>query len=307
VQSAIVVHGGAGAIEPAREEACRAGCRAAAASGWQVLKAGGTARAAAVAAVRTLEENPEFNAGLGACLTRTGSVELDAAVMCGQRFSLGAVGAVVGVESGILLADAILEDGEHIFLCGEGAVAFAREKGLTLCPPDALITPRARNRLRKWMEKREARMSEPPPESVTPDGDSLDRGTVGAVAVDAQGHYAAATSTGGMVGKRPGRVGDTPLIGCGTYADDRAGGAASATGHGEQIARVLLCRTAVDYIAGGMTAAAAARASLDVLRNRTSASAGIILVDREGRLGHHRTTKTMPWASVVDDKVEDGV
>lgn len=271
----VLVHGGAGRFEADRLPAAVSGCERAAAAGASALSEG--ALAAVVAAVRVLEEDPSFNAGLGSTLTREGTVELDAAVMTGD-LKFGAVGACPPVASAIELALKVLELGEHSLLVGDGAAAFAREQGVALLGPEDLITQRARAR---WEERR--RGAEP--------------GTVGAVALDASGRLAAATSTGGMLMKRIGRVGDTPLVGAGTYADDEGGAAASATGVGEAIMRVLLCREAVEAVGRGLSPEEAGAKALALLVRRTEGRAGLIIVDRGGRTFKGRNTEAMPWAS----------
>lgn len=275
---ALIVHGGAGKVPEERREPARLGCLEAALAGLRVLAAGGRALAAVEAAVRVLEDNPLFNAGTGSVLTRDGTVEVDAAIMDGESIRIGAVGAVPDLAQPIALARAVLDDGEHILLVGPAAWAFARERGFTPAPPGALITERARDR---HAEERDRR-----------------GGTVGAVAIDADGHVAAATSTGGIVFKRPGRVGDTPLPGCGTWADD-AGGAASATGDGERIIRVTLTRLLVDRLVAGVPPAEAASVAIDDLVRRTGGSAGVIVVDRAGRLAADHASETMPVAAGV--------
>src|SRR5262245_11554480 len=269
---AIVVHGGAGTIPTERIPGAQAGCRAAAARGLAVLAGGGSALDAVQAAVRALEDDPGFNAGVGAALTRIGTVEQDAAIMDGATLRIGAVGAVPNLRRPVDLARAVLDDGEHILLVGEAAWSFGRERGFAPAPPEELITERARQKLR-----------------------DLAAGTVGACAIDAQGHVAAATSTGGMTGKRVGRVGDTPLPGCGTYADDR-GGAASATGTGELIMRVTLTRVLVDHLRAGRPAEVAARLAIDELVERVGGDAGVICVDRNGAIGTARSSEMMPTA-----------
>src|SRR5215470_2678510 len=211
---AILVHGGAGRRVPEIEAQAMAGCAAAAAVGWAVLTRGGDALDAVIAAVTALEDHPAFNAGIGSCLTDGGSVEMDASVMDGRSRTGAGVALITSVRNPIRLAHAVLLDGRHALLAGAGAEAFARRSGLPTAPPESFITPRQRQR---WVRRQEAQT-----------------GTVGAVAVDSGGHVAAATSTGGLLGKLSGRIGDSAVLGAGTYADDRAG-AASATGHGETI------------------------------------------------------------------------
>ena len=279
---AIVVHGGAGSrrADTAEAAAARAGCAAAAAIGYAILLGGGGALDATQAAVRALEDDERFNAGRGSCLTREGTVEMDAAIMSGDGLSIGAIAAVSGVRNPIELARRVLDDGGHALLVGAGALAFARETGVALCPPEFHVTEAARADLARELARR---------------GAPAGGGTVGAVAVDASGHVAAATSTGGMVGKRPGRVGDSPLPGAGTYADDQAG-AASATGHGERIMQVALTKTAIDLLRAGLSAGEAAARALATL-DRVEGRGGLILVDRGGEVSAVFNTTSMAWAA----------
>lgn len=282
----IVVHGGAGPrpATGAEFEAAQAGCARAAALGHSTLLAGGSALDAVQAAVRALEDDERFSAGRGADLTREGTIELDAGLMNGEDLRFGAAAAVTGVRNPIDLAREILDDGEHALLAGAGAVVFARERGVTLVQPDFHVTDKRRAELAHELTRR---ASGTPPEGG---------GTVGAVALDAGGHVAAATSTGGMVGKRPGRVGDSPLPGAGTYADDEAG-AASATGHGERILRVTLTHAAIELLRAGVPAPDAAPRAIATL-DRVAGKAGLILVDRDGRVGAAFNTRSMYWATL---------
>jgi beta-aspartyl-peptidase (threonine type) len=280
VSFTLCVHGGAGEWGAERHAAARAGCERAAAAGVAVLAGGGTALDAVEVAVRLLEDDPEFNAGRGSALTRDGTVEVDAAIMTGE-LSVGAVAAVPGVLHPVTLARRVLEANEHVMLVGTGALAFAREHGIGPEPEGALVTPRAQAWLAEW---RRARASA-----------SASGGTVGAVARDAAGRVAAATSTGGRTGKRPGRVGDCPIIGAGTFADGR-GGACSATGHGEAILRVALAHDVVARLEAGVPADEAAQASIARFRERTSGDAGVIVVDREGRAGIAHHSENMAFA-----------
>jgi beta-aspartyl-peptidase (threonine type) len=286
IRPCLVVHGGAGDLEPARAPEAEAGCRRAALAGLEALAAGGSAIDAACAAVRVLEDDPQFNAGTGSALSRAGTVECDAAVMDGAGVKIGAVAAMADAPQAIAIARAVLEDGEHCLLCGEGAWAFAAERGFRRAEPGAMISERARAR---WEAERTRR-------AAAGAGPSRSGGTVGACAIDAAGHVAAATSTGGMPWKRPGRIGDTPLCGCGTYADDR-GGAASATGPGEAILRVTTTRVCVDEMRRGASPAEAAWAALDEVGRVTGLAAGIICVDGRGRLAAATATDTMPFAA----------
>jgi len=279
--STIVVHGGAGHAGPPEEHAPRqAGVLRAAEAGWAALAAGGSALDAAVAAVAVLEDDLLFNAGVGSVLTVEGTVEMDASVMTGDTLAAGAVGAVTGVRNPVRLARAVLEEGREVLLVGEPALALARARGLETCAPEALVTEDAR---RRWREQR------PSP------GD-----TVGAVACDRLGRVAAATSTGGVAGKRAGRIGDSAVIGAGTYADDRLG-AGSATGPGEAIIRLVLVRAALELVAQGLDPERAARQALGDLEQRVAARAGIILLDPMGRIGIAHTTEAMVAAYRTDE------
>jgi beta-aspartyl-peptidase (threonine type) len=266
---ALIVHGGAGADPGGRGE-LRTGMRDAVGAGWRALAAGGTSLDAVEAAVRSLEDHPRFNAGRGSVLTSAGTVETDASIMEGDRLRNGAVAAVAGVANPITLARRILEEGRHSFFVGDGAVAHARDLGLPLCDPAELVTEPQRRRLA-----------------------ALQAGTVGAVALDRSGTIAAATSTGGTPGKLPGRVGDSALIGCGTYADSTLGGV-SCTGDGEAIIRVTLARRALDILKMVGEPGHACEVALSVLVDEGRGQGGLILVDWRGRVGWSRSTKLMP-------------
>ncbi len=271
VKPAIIVHGGAGRDSGERREARLAGCREAALVGWKVVQTEGTALDAVEAAVAALEDDPLFNAGTGSSLNRDGEVEMDAALMSGT-LEAGAVAAVSGIRNPIRLARKVLEDGRHVLLAGPGARYFARQAGIPLVPPETLVTPAQRER---WQES---------------------HGTVGCVAVDREGRIAAGTSTGGIMGKLPGRVGDSPLIGCGTYANPA--GAASCTGKGEAIIKVLLAKTSVDLLESG--AGEAARQAVAVLARDTGGRGGVILADRSGAVGYAHNAEEMPVCYIIE-------
>jgi beta-aspartyl-peptidase (threonine type) len=281
--TAIIVHGGAGTISADRHERCRAGVRAGAEAGHALLAAGGSALDAVVAAVRVLEDDPEFNAGTGSALTRDGTVETDASVMEGHTQRVGAVAAVPDLGTAVALARAVLDSNEHVILAGPAAWRFAHEIGIAPAPPGSLVTERARARLAAKLTTRSG-------------------GTVGAVARDRHGHFAAATSTGGIVGKRSGRVGDSPIPGAGTWADARC--AISATGDGEAILRVALSRSIAARISDGLDAAV--REALRELAAITGGSAGVIAVDARGVVGV-QLSPAMPVAAIVDGTRSDGL
>jgi L-asparaginase / beta-aspartyl-peptidase len=274
----LIVHGGAGADPKDDLDELRAGMRAAAEAGWRVLGGGGRALDAAEAAVRSLEDHPRFNAGRGSVLTSAGDVEMDASIMDGDRLACGAVGAVTRIRNPISLARRVLDDGTHVLLVGAGAETFALAHDIVACAPEELITERQR---RRWAN-REPRLADA-------------RGTVGAVAIDRAGTAAAATSTGGTWGKRPGRVGDSALIGCGTYADSTLG-AVSCTGDGEAIIRVVLARRTLDFLKDAGDPDYAARVAIDLLVDDGRGGGGLIVVDWRGRTAWAHSTPFMPVA-----------
>jgi L-asparaginase / beta-aspartyl-peptidase len=290
---AIIVHGGAGARGAADPDRNTAGCLAAARAGHAILQAGGTALDAVQAAAIALEDDPVFNAGTGAALNADGDVEHDALLMDGATLRAGGVGALRGFQNPIVVARAVLDGSPHCLLAGEGAARFARAAGIVPCAdPRALITDNAR---RRWEEERAKGF---------PGLRGASGGTIGAVALDRHGHVAAATSTGGLTGKHPGRIGDTPLLGAGTYADD-ASGAASATGHGEAILTLLLTKHACDRIAAGAGAQGAVDSALSEL-GRVHGHAGLICISAKGELGIAFNTERMARAW-IDANGREGV
>lgn len=313
---AIIVHGGAGLIPPDRYETAREGCRAAAEAGWRVLAAGGSALDAVEAAITSLEDNPGFNAGTGGVLTSDGRVQLDCGVMDGASLNVGAVAGVERIKNPIKVARAVLAS-PHVLLVGAGAEEFARESGFTLCDPGDLITPYQYARWQRGYRpgdgahagtELDAVLTESTEPSAT-NGHKLDaepvhaddtkHGTVGAVAVDDAGNIVASASTGGRAGKHLGRVGDTPLPGCGYYAENGIGGI-SCTGDGEDFIRLLLAKRVADYIAAGLSAQAAASAAIRLLGERTTGEGGLIVLDSQGRVGYARNSATMAHAFVVE-------
>jgi beta-aspartyl-peptidase (threonine type) len=282
----VLVHGGAGAIAEARHAAAKAGCLAAARAAFRALVDGGDAVAAVVAAVTLLEDDEQFNAGRGAALTRAGTAELDAAVMRGADRAAGAVAAVRRTRNPVRLAAALLES-DHVLLVGEGADAYAREEGLPTVDPDYFVTEARRAQLARHL--------------ASPAGHGM--GTVGAVALDASGGLAAATSTGGRVGQRPGRVGDTPIVGAGTYADPA--GAASATGDGEVFIRAVAAFTAVQAIAG-LGAEGATRLAMGRVA-ALGGEGGLIAVAADGALGIAHNSAVLPHAFVRDGEESAGL
>lgn len=269
---AIIVHGGAGRIRAEEMPSRLDGCQDAALAGWKMIQQGGSALDAAEAAVVALEDNPLFNAGTGSTLNILGQVEMDAAIMEGETLRAGAVAVVQGIKNPVKLARRVMEDGRHLLFAGEGALLFARQIGFPECSPESLIIESERKR---WQEK---------------------HGTVGCVARDAEGKIAVATSTGGILNKLPGRVGDSPLIGCGTYANDYGG--VSCTGQGEAIVRIVMAKTALDFLKEGAEPRAAAHQAIAVLAQKTGGTAGLIIIDRRGNIGYARNTERMPVAFI---------
>jgi beta-aspartyl-peptidase (threonine type) len=274
--SAIMVHGGLKTLAPGATAAFKEGCLSALAVGWAILRDQGGALDACEAAVRALEANPIFNAGVGSSLNADGDVEMDAAIMEGGTLRAGAVAALRGVAHPISIARRVMESGA-VLLAGEGARRFAEEHSEELCEAGSLITEEAR---RDW-------------ESVA-EMQSAAKDTVGCVAMDAAGELAAATSTGGLSRKLPGRVGDSPLIGCGLYADGL--GAVSLTGDGESIIRTALASRVIGFLHSGADPDAAAVAALRYFRDHVPGEAGCIVLDRQGRLGAAHHSANMSWA-----------
>ena len=265
-ETAIVVHGGAGLMpdDPTRIARMRDGAAAAVEAGHAVLAAGGGALDAVESAVAALEDDPEFNAGRGAALTEEGRVELDASIMEGSRHAAGAVACVAGVRNPIRAARAILEEGHHVMFVGEGARRFADERGIELCHDAWHATDRQR-------------------EVLAAGGVGWAAGTVGAVARDAEGRLAAATSTGGTMRQRPGRVGDSPLVGAGTWADDDSV-AISCTGDGEAIIRAAMAHEVDALVRIGGLALEQACAEALALLERRGGHGGLIAVTATGEV-----------------------
>ena len=317
------MHGGAWNIPNEAVEACRIACRKALEAGWEILKNGGEALDAVEAAVVVLEDDPIFDAGTGSHLNRDGRVQLDAIVMDGRTLRAGAVAAVERIHNPVRLARRVMTSCEHMFLVGAGAEQFAVEQGMELCVPEELIVPRERELWERARSSRKAdratglpgnasRTDDDVPHNLVPPGSDVSTGTVGAIAIDSRGNLAAGTSTGGTFDKRPGRVGDSPLIGCGCYADLEGGGV-SCTGWGEAIMKVVLAKTAVEKLRNGFLGTGqdtcpgellpqrVARECVRLLAERTQGTGGLILLDRQGRPGFAFNTPRMSFGYVATD------
>ena len=284
MKPAIIVHGGAKEILDEKVAANQAGCTAAVEAGWAVLDSGGSAAAAVEAAIRVLESDQTFNAGFGSTMNSEGEVEADAAIMNGATLDWGAVAAVQKVRHPISAARKIMEDKPRLLVAKSGE-RFALEHGLEMCAKADLISE---EQYQEWQEHAEV----------------VDRpNTVGCVALDANGNLAAGTSTGGTTGQPQGRVGDTALVGCGLYADNRLG-ACSTTGDGESIIPVVLAKTAIDGLAEERHPTEAAQHAIDTLVDRVEGEAGCILLDRQGRVGWAYNSQHMAIAYRTDGMAE---
>jgi len=298
MQPALIVHGGAWDIPDEAVSACNEGCRNALAAGWPILVKGGSALDAVEAAVIVLENDPVFDAGFGSHLNRDGNVECDAIVMDAATLRAGAAAGLRRIKNPIRLARKIWEDCPHMMLAAEGAERFAQKSGLPLCDPADLISDAEHV---AWLQCREDQHA-----AIHHRGH--EQGTVGAVAMDREGRLFAATSTGGTCCKLPGRVGDSPLIGCGCYADCEAGGV-SCTGYGEAIMKIIMAKTAADFLRrdplpGETEIAAAKRAAqdaVDLLARRGKGTGGLILLDRNGNSGFAFNTPRMAYGYVNSD------
>ena len=280
---ALIVHGGAWNIPDEAVEDHLAGCCKAVQVGWQALRDGGTALDAVEESIKVMENEGTFDAGCGSFLNADGVVELDASIMEGRTLEAGAVAGVRRVRNPITLARHVLRS-PHVMLIGAGADQFALECSMTWCDPSELISEREKDR---WEAYRRGACVHP--QAV------FGRDTVGAVALDRWGDIASGTSTGGSPNKLPGRVGDSPLIGCGTYADNERGGV-STTGWGEAMIRVVMAKSTVDLLDGTRDAAMAARLAIDTLHRRVGGLGGVIVLDRSGGIGCAFNTPRMARA-----------
>lgn len=287
---ALIVHGGAGNIRPERIEGSKVGCTRAASAGWQVLKEGGSALDAVEAAVLVLENDPHFNAGTGSCLNRAGNIEMDAGMMDGSTLQMGAIAGLELIKNPISLARRVLES-EHALLIGSGAQYFAQEVGIPLCSYEDLLTERQYN---AWKNQESSSLT-----FSAKDEKARKHGTVGAVAIDLEGRLAAATSTGGILNKYPGRVGDSPLVGCGFYADEYA--AVSCTGYGEDFIRLMIAQRAAAAVAQGDSARSAAESTIEFLTQHASGIGGLIIVDRNGRIGKAKNSPHLAYAYITEE------
>src|SRR6266446_680483 len=304
MKPSLIVHGVAWDIPDEAIDACKSGCQRALTAGWAILSRGGSALDAIEAAIMVLEDDPVFDAGYGSHLNLDGHVECDAIVMNGATLRAGAAATLQRVKNPIQAARRILENCPHMMLVAKGAERFAKKHGVKLCKPEGMVSEAE---YEAWMKCKSDK-------HAATHHRGHEQGTVGAVAIDASGNLFAATSTGGTCCKLPGRVGDSPLIGCGCYADSEAGGV-SCTGYGEAIMKVVMAKTAVDLLrlpptcvdaspaapCDASTANIAAREAVHLLAKRTHATGGLILLDREGNPGFAFNTPRMAYGYVALD------
>ena len=299
----LVVHGGAWDIPDELVEAHRLGVQKALMVGMAILNDGGTAIDAVESAITLMEDDETFDAGTGSFLNAAGEVELDASIMDGKAFRAGAVAAVQNVKNPITLARKIMEESEHVLLVGKGAVRFAKEHGIKTCSQDELIIEREIERWRAYQKR---------PMSSTKEAFRRKRvptDTVGAVALDKNGNIASGSSTGGTPNRIPGRVGDSPIIGAGTYAENGVGGV-STTGWGEALIKVVMAKSVVDLMErNGNNPSKATHDGIRMLERKADGYGGVIAMNTEGEIGIAYNTPRMargfmhselrePWVAV---------
>ena len=285
------------------------GVRHALAAGWSVLAAGGSALDAVEEAVVVMEDDETFDAGRGSFLNRDGRVQLDSLIMDGATLRAGGVGCVERLRNPVRAARKILSESPHVYFVAEGAERFAAEHGITLCRNKDLIIPREVERLREYQAQQGEEVSvkngndlfAPVAHDAT-----ISHDTVGAIALDSAGNIAAATSTVGTLNKAPGRLGDSSLIGCGCYADNQSA-AASTTGWGEPIMKLVLAKWAANRVSAGNLPEWAAKEAMNYLKQRVNGHGGIILLDATGKFGIAHNTPRMAWAFKTIQKEEVGV
>ncbi|KAM4695540.1 isoaspartyl peptidase/L-asparaginase-like isoform 1-T2 [Discoglossus pictus] len=285
----IVVHGGAWAIPDELAECSKIGVKNAVKCGFSILTNGGSSVQAVEAAVRVLEDNNVFDAGHGAVLNADGEVELDAIIMDGKNLAVGAVSCIKNISNPVTFARSVLEKTSHAMLTGTGANKFAEMLGIENVPTKDLVTEHA---IKEWEQYQKYKQSVTSLFNTEKEHD-----TVGAVAIDSEGNVACATSTGGITNKMAGRVGDSPIIGSGGYADNLTG-AVSTTGHGESIMKVTLARLVLFYMEQGETPQDAANQALSYMKNRVHGRGGLIVVSKSGHWAESFTTQRMAWASI---------
>jgi beta-aspartyl-peptidase (threonine type) len=299
----LVVHGGAWAMPDDMVQAHLQGVRNALVAGWRVLERGGPALDAVEEAVVIMEDDETFDAGRGSFLNRDGKVQLDALIMDGSTLRAGGVGCVERLKNPIRAARKILSESPHVYFVSEGAEQFAAEHGVALCRNEDLVVAREVERLREYQELAARGSANDGEDLFAP---SISHDTVGAVALDRGGNIAAATSTGGTLNKAPGRLGDSSLIGCGCYADNLSA-AASTTGWGEPIMKLVLAKWTADRVSAGNLPEWAAQEAMNYLKQRLNGHGGIIVLNAQGQFGIAHNTPRMAWACKTAKKEEAGI
>jgi len=289
-----MVHGGAGALDNVKDEKIAVryleSIRCILEHGREILTLGGSALQAVEACASLLEDDPVFNAGCGSVLNESGKVEMDAAIMDGRDLSAGAVAAVDNIANPIQLARYVMTESEHVMLIAEGAMRFADHCGIKRAPENYFYTPDRIKQLEQARLKNKIMLDH---DDTEEDSEDQKYGTIGAIARDPMGNLAAATSTGGIVNKRLGRVGDSPIIGAGVYADNETC-AVSATGYGEEFMRTVISKTIADFIyMKGMNAEDATKAGIEYLTRKVKGRGGVIVIDSDGMCSSGFTTKKM--------------
>jgi len=275
------------------------GVRNALAAGWRVLERGGTALDAIEEAVVVMEDDETFDAGRGSFLNRDGKVQMDALIMDGATLRAGGVGCVERIRNPVRAARKILSESPHVYFVGEGAERFAAQHGIALCRNEDLVIAREVERLREYQGETAGHGNELFAPTISHD-------TVGAVALDREGNIAAATSTGGTLNKAPGRLGDSSLIGCGCYADNLSA-AASTTGWGEPIMKLVLAKWTADRVSAGNLPEWAAQEAMNHLKQRLNGHGGIIVLNAQGQIGIAHNTPRMAWACKTINKEDAGI
>jgi beta-aspartyl-peptidase (threonine type) len=289
----ILCHGGAGEVKSGKEKIVEEGVREAVSKGFSRLETSGSALDAVEECVKNMEDNPNFNAGIGSVLTWKGTIEMDASISDGKTLNSGAVAMLSSIRHPVSLARIVMEKTDHVLIVGESAEKIGGKFGLERCDP------RTPERVQMWKEAK--KQFEKGELKYLPKTMGLLRAfpdlteTVGAVAVDVNGNCAAATSTGGLMLKLPGRLGDTPIIGAGNYADSTS--AASCTGIGEAAVRLCLAKTACDYVEAGATAEESAKRCINLIDTKQAGlNMGVIIVDKKCNYGLAHNTKNLVWA-----------
>ena len=290
----LMVHGGAGTLDNTADEKTAVryldGIRSVLEHGREIFQLGGSALEVAEACASLLEDDPVFNAGCGSVLNENGKVEMDAAIMDGRNLAAGAIASVSNIANPIQLARLVMAESEHVMLISEGAIRFAEHCGMKLTPDHYFFTEDRIAQLDRARLKHRIMLDHDEDDA---DGEDQKYGTIGVVARDRDGNLAAATSTGGTVNKRIGRVGDSPIIGAGVYADN-ASCAVSTTGFGEDFMRTVLAKTIADAVEfQAYSATKAVEFGIEYLRRKVDGRGGVIVIDKEGKCASGFTTKKM--------------